>query len=98
MLWILGVCTVSEPWSIVTEFCEFGDLKSTLIRHMNVAILFQKDELLRFATQIASGMSYLSSLKVCNRAFIVNLAHSTQFSLFIVIWRLETALWDRMPM
>ena len=64
MLWIVGVSTLQEPWYIVTEFCEFGDLKTLLLRHKKVSILFQKDELLRFATQIASGMSYLSSLRV----------------------------------
>jgi serine/threonine protein kinase len=64
VLWLVGVSTVQEPWYIVTELCFYGDLKSILVRHKKYQILFQKDELLRFATQIASGMSYLASLKV----------------------------------
>ncbi len=64
MLWLEGVCTTSDPWLIVTELCEFGDLKHVLQMHRQVGVMFQRDELLHFAVQIASGMSYLASRKV----------------------------------
>ena len=64
VLWLIGVSTNTEPWYIVTELCEHGDLKNLLQLHKRIGILFQKDELLRFSVQIASGMSYLASRKV----------------------------------
>ena len=71
---LIGVCVSSEPWLVVLEFIQFGDLRSVLQACMSYIITrshhqTSKDkgfvwtylEQLHASMQIAAGMAYLAS-------------------------------------
>ena len=73
---LLGCCTQREPLYVIVEFCANGDLQGLLRSSRGIYERYYKTcyggsipsltskMLLTFASQIANGMSHLSSMKV----------------------------------
>ena len=64
VLWLIGVCTKSEPWFMVSEFMEYGDLKSVLVKLKEKGQKLTPAELVNIDQHIAAGMLFLSSKQV----------------------------------
>lgn len=64
VLRLIGLCTEREPWYIVTELAEYGDLRQMLLDCKASSCTLTVAELLKILTQVALGMSYLHSKKV----------------------------------
>ena len=73
----------SEPLLVLIEYVPFGDLLGYLRKSRGLNDTYYKDpdikpktsltsqQLMKFAWQIADGMSYLSSKRVCNVLFFI---------------------------
>lgn len=106
---LLGCCTQNGPLYVVVEYAPHGNLRDFLRQHRPSAngyepaigieekdkkTLTQKD-LVSFAYQVARGMEYLASRRVCTYILKKNILIIFYFSAFIEIWRLET-YWSAM--
>ncbi len=60
----MGVSTKEDPWYIVTEFADFGDLKHMLNNCKKVGMPLTVIEQLRICSHVAMGMGYLQTKKV----------------------------------
>lgn len=71
---LVGICSIEEPYLVIMEYMENGDLKRFLRdRYLeyqqthNCNLLPSSEGVTRLAIQIADGMHYLHSKKVIHR-------------------------------
>uniref|UniRef100_F6RMP9 Discoidin domain-containing receptor 2 n=1 Tax=Ciona intestinalis TaxID=7719 RepID=F6RMP9_CIOIN len=60
---LIAVCTNDEPYAMITEYMENGDLN----QYLRSCAVFSNEVLINMCVQIASGMRYLSSHKFVHR-------------------------------
>lgn len=81
---LLGCCSQNGPLYVIVEYAPHGNLKDYLKKNLamsdynslNTSHLLTQKELTSFAYQVARGMEYLASRRVCNRflnIFLYNL-------------------------
>ncbi|XP_026858264.1 tyrosine-protein kinase SRK3 [Electrophorus electricus] len=66
LLKLYAVCTISEPFCIITELMKNGSLKKYLINHKEKKDI-EYSLMIDFAVQIAEGMAYLESKNIVHR-------------------------------
>ncbi|KAI5102483.1 tyrosine-protein kinase SRK3, partial [Silurus meridionalis] len=66
LLRLYAVCTVEEPFCIITELMKNGSLKKYLINHKELRDI-EFTLMMDFSVQIAEGMSYLESKSIVHR-------------------------------
>jgi len=64
---LLGVLTTEEPYLIVTEFMDGGDLLTYLLSHNLTEVTLPSADLNSFSIQICRGMRYLESQNFVHR-------------------------------
>ncbi|XP_038113504.1 fibroblast growth factor receptor homolog 1 [Culex quinquefasciatus] len=65
---LLGSCTRNGPLFVIVEYAAHGNLKSFLEDHRSESTTtLTTNQLVSFASQIASGMQHLSSMKLIHR-------------------------------
>lgn len=64
---MIGIVTDRDPWLLVTELAEYGDLKKLLIYCRTKKIELSRLEQYHLIMQICSGMLYLSSKQFVHR-------------------------------
>jgi serine/threonine protein kinase len=67
VLKLVGVTTSKEPWYIVTQLAEFGDLHGVLKRCKASSVSLRLDEQLSYGGQISVGMRYLARRQFIHR-------------------------------
>jgi len=60
VLSLVGVASLAEPWYILTELAEFGDLRGVMSKLKEQKIVLRLDELVETAYQVSLGMEYLA--------------------------------------
>lgn len=79
VLWLVGVSTVAEPWYIITELLELGDLKNLLLLCKDKGQSVVLAEQLQLCQQVANGMEYLASKQVWCLASVDRYSYVVQF-------------------
>eukprot|EP00038_Savillea_parva_P030917 m.81424 g.81424 ORF g.81424 m.81424 type:complete len:640 (-) comp9406_c0_seq5:1988-3907(-) len=67
ILWLIGLCTDAKPWLMVTEFLEYGDLRSVLEQVTEKHEALTPNEQIHVIQNIAAGMLYLASKQFIHR-------------------------------
>ncbi|XP_061894493.1 discoidin domain-containing receptor 2 [Entelurus aequoreus] len=100
---LLAVCVHSEPLCMITEYMENGDLNQFLSRHqpegqlaaLSNAPTISFSNLCHMAAQIASGMKYLSGLKLVHRDLATrNCLVGTKFTIKIADFGMSRNLYS----
>ena len=62
-----GICMQHNPWLVILEFCQYGDLKDVLQACAGKNLTLTELEQSMFLSQVAEGMEYLSAARFVHR-------------------------------
>eukprot|EP00729_Bicosta_minor_P001471 gene1471-19382_t len=62
-----GLCMQHNPWLVILEFCQYGDLKDVLQACVGKGIETTEHEKLLYLSQVAKGMAYMASKRYVHR-------------------------------